>query len=197
MEVVAWFANETHSDRPECACPVIGAFVRSWNDSLPDKDRDRILLPLVSRIAGTKSTPDVEEARAWLATDWLIRTLTPSFLDLTPDLRQHADRLRALPPISCTSAADGAQPLIDAAGAAAMAAASDAAMAAAWDTAGSAAGAASWDAAGSVAYVAGAASMAAALDAAGAAADAALTPTVASLQASAVDLLERMIEVQP
>lgn len=32
MEAVAYLAGEPWSDRPECASPVIGAFLRSWND---------------------------------------------------------------------------------------------------------------------------------------------------------------------
>ena len=33
------------TDHPACVCPVIGAFMRSWNDALGDKDRNRLLLP--------------------------------------------------------------------------------------------------------------------------------------------------------
>lgn len=29
MEAAAWIAGEPHSDHPACACPVIGAFMRS------------------------------------------------------------------------------------------------------------------------------------------------------------------------
>ena len=34
MEFVAWLAEEPHSDAPDCACPVLAAFMRTWNDSL-------------------------------------------------------------------------------------------------------------------------------------------------------------------
>ena len=97
----------------------------------------------------------------------------------------------------------------DAARAAAGAAAAAAARAAAWDAAGDAAGDAAWAAAGDAAWAAawdaagdaaGAAAGDAARDAAAAAAwDAAgdaLTPTVAELQASALILLDRMIDVE-
>ena len=48
MEAVAYVAGEPWSDKPACACPVLGAFLRTWNDHLPtDADRDRLLRPLM------------------------------------------------------------------------------------------------------------------------------------------------------
>ena len=35
MEAVAWVAGEPWSDKPRCACPVIGDFLRHFNDGLP------------------------------------------------------------------------------------------------------------------------------------------------------------------
>lgn len=46
MEAVAYVAGEPWSDHPKCACPVLGAFMRAWNDGLPtDEDRTRLLRP--------------------------------------------------------------------------------------------------------------------------------------------------------
>lgn len=56
MEAVAYVAGEPWSDRPMCACPVIAAFLRRWNDCLPDDDRTLLLAPLIPRVIGTKST---------------------------------------------------------------------------------------------------------------------------------------------
>ncbi len=39
MEAVAYVAGEPWSDSPECVSPVIAAFLRSWNDSMPDAER--------------------------------------------------------------------------------------------------------------------------------------------------------------
>ena len=39
MEAVAWIAGERWSDHPKCASPVIGAFMRRWNDVLDDEGR--------------------------------------------------------------------------------------------------------------------------------------------------------------
>ena len=177
MEAVAWMAGEPHSDHPACACPVIGAFMRSWNDALPDDAmRTRLLRPLIPILAGSRSNKAVELNRSWLAIDWLARDHAPAWLSLCDDLRAHAVALRALPPITDAASARAAQPTLAAAGAAAGDAARAAAWAAARDAAWAAARAAAWDAAGD-------------------AARAALAPVVASLQVSALDLIDRMLAV--
>jgi len=207
MEAVAYVAGEAWSDHPECASPVLGAFLRSWNDSLPDDDR-QMLKALIPRLVGTKASKAVEEKRAWMATDWLARECAPAFLRLA-GLTEHAETLEGLAALTTTKRAEKAQPKLAAAGAAAW----DAARAAAWDAAGAAAWAAAWDAAWDAARAAaraaawdaagaaaGAAARAAAWDAARAAAEAAagaaLEPTVKQLQQSALLLVERMIEAK-
>ena len=174
MEAVAYVAGEPWSDKPACACPVLGAFMRAWNDDLPEADRDRLLRPLVRRLVGSRSTPEVEARRSWLAMDWLVRTNAPTWLRLVPALVPHADALTDLPPI------------VDAQTAAAHQSTFNAACAAAGDAADVAARAAAVDAAE-------AAACAAAGDAAEAAARAALQPTTATLQRSALDLVDRML----
>ena len=204
MEAVSYVAGEPWSDTPACACPVLGAFLRTWNDHLPtDADRDRLLRPLVLRLAGSRSTPEVEARRHRLAMDWLVRTHAPTWLRLTPALVPHADALTDLPPLADAQtaaativAAGGAARA--AAGAAAGGAAGGAARAAAGAAAGGAARAAAgdavWHAAGATATDAAVnAARAAAGDAARAAARAALQPTVATLQLSALDLVDRML----
>ncbi len=71
MEIVAWLANEPHSDHPQCTCPALGAFCRSWNDTLSDDARDRLLKPLLPRLLNTRSTAAVTDRRGWMALDWL------------------------------------------------------------------------------------------------------------------------------
>jgi hypothetical protein len=221
MEAVAWVAGEPHSDHPKCVSPVVAAFCRRWQDDLDDAGRQR-LKPYIPRMIGTAGSAAAEEVRAWLVTDWLVRVHTPAWLDVA-GLKEQASALRALPPIDATDSARDAQPTIeaarekaaaardaawaaardaawDAARAAAWAAARDAAWAAARDAAWDAARAAAWDAAWDAAWAAaGAAAGDAAWDAAWAAAWdaawAALKPTVVTLQDSAFDLLDRMIEV--
>ena len=217
MEAAAWIAGEPWSDHPTCASPVIASFMRSWNDSLSDDDR-QMLVPYVVRVVGTANGAKIENARAWMATDCLVRTQTPMWLRLAK-LPDQAAELEALIPLTNTATARKAQPTIEAArsradaawaaaGAAAWAAAGAAAGAAAWaagraagraaawdagrDAAGAAAWAAAWAAAGAAA---GAAARDAARDAAWDAAWAALRPTVVVLQLSALELLDRMIDL--
>ena len=134
MEAVAWVAGEPHSDHPVCACPVIGAFLRQWNDSIStDEARTRLLKPLVPRLVGSKSTEAVEVRRSYLALDWLAREYAPAWLSLRNDLKAHAVALRGLAPLTDTASCAAAQTTLDAARAAAGAAARAAAWAAARD----------------------------------------------------------------
>ena len=101
MEAVAFFAGEPWSDHPACTSPVVSRFVQAWNDSLSDEDRDR-LIPAekwVPRLVGSRSDDATEERRAFLALDWLVRVHTPAWLDLVPELAEHAATLRGLPEV--------------------------------------------------------------------------------------------------
>src|SRR6266487_716019 len=68
MEAVAWAAGREHTDRPPCVSPLIATFLRSWNDSLNDQDR-QMLKPYVFKVLNTATGKADEETRAWLATD--------------------------------------------------------------------------------------------------------------------------------
>ena len=222
MEAVAYVAGEPWSDSPACACPVISAFLRSWNDSLPsDAERDRLLKPLIPKLVNT-CNKKLEMKRSLMAADWLVRVHTPEWLRLAGRIKQ-AESLEQLPEITSMAQIPSIRGPIEAvrddayaawaaawdaagdaaraaAGAAARAAAGDAAWAAARaaarDAARDAAWAAAWDAAGDAAGAAAwAAARAAARDAArdGDAAWEKFSPTVKKLQNSALQLVERMI----
>ena len=174
MEAVAMLAGEGWSDHPRCAGPVIGAFLRNWNDWLPDDERQQ-LKQYIPRLVGSKGTEAQEAERAWLANDWLIRVQTPAWLRLA-GMTEQADLLTGMQPVNpetCPSIMPALKAVRSDA-AAAGAAAWAAARAAAWDAAGDAAGGAAGDAAGDAAWdAAGDAAWDAAWDAAGAAAGAA------------------------
>jgi len=195
MELVSWIAGEPWSAHPECACPVIGSFMRSWNDGLPDDERTTLLLPLIPRLVGTRGSKALEERRSLMAGDWLVRVNTPAWLRLV-GLTVHADALASLPEIISLKQVPSIKGPIEAArvgAAAAGAAAWDAAWAAAGDAARAAAGAAAWDAAWDAAWAAArgaarAAARAAAWDAAwDAARDAAWDAAGAAAGAAAWD----------
>src|SRR5712664_2641057 len=146
MEAVAFVAGEKWSDNPECACPVISAFLRSWNDGLPtDADRDRLLKNLIPRLVNTRNK-SLEEKRSLMAADWLVRVHTPAWLRLA-GLVQQAESLEPLPEITSMSQIPSIRGPIEAVrndATAARDAAWAAAGTAAWAAAGTAARDAAW-----------------------------------------------------
>src|ERR1700761_4831451 len=171
MEAVAFVAGEPWTDSPNCASPGIAAFLRSYNDSVDDETRQS-LKQYIPRLVGTRGSEKLEERRALIAADWLVRTHTPAWLRLA-GLTTQADALASLPEITSMAQVPSIKGPLEAArqdADAAGDAAGDAAWAAAWAAAGDAAG----DAAGAAARAAAwAAARAAAGDAAGDAAGAA------------------------
>jgi hypothetical protein len=177
MEWCAYIAKEPHSDQPVCVSPVLKSFCIAFNDALPDDQRQR-LRPYLTRCIGTAGD-GLDERRAWLATDWLIRECAPAWLDLA-GLHKNAQNLRSLGRVLSTERAAAVQGELNSARSEA-AAAWDAARAAAGDAAGDAARAAAWAAAG---------------DAAWDAARAALKPTSVALIDSAFVLLDEMLPTE-
>ena len=182
MEWVSVFADERkigdQTDSPKCTSRVLTNFAIAFNDSLDNETRQR-LIPFIPRLVGTAGNTKLDNLRAWMATDWLVRTYAPAFLRLTPSLVEHADTLAALPPITNAASATKAQAKISAAYSAARSAARSAADSAARSAAYSAAHSAADSAAHSAAH---------------SAARSALAPTVAELQESAFALFDRMID---
>ena len=176
MEAVAYIAGEPWSDHPQCASPVIAAFMRSWNDSLPsDAERERLLLPFIPKIVGTRGSEALEHRRSLMAADWLVRVHTPAWLRLA-GLEDQALSLEGLPEITSMAQVPSIRGPIEAVRIDAVAAG-----AAAWAAAGDAARDAAWAAAGAAAR---------------AAAGAKLKPTQDALQQSALALVERMIAAE-
>lgn len=80
MEAVAYVAGERWSDAPACASPVIGAFLRAWNDCLPDDDR-QTLKRYIPRLVGSNGTAEQENARTCQASAY---HLVDRMLDVRP-----------------------------------------------------------------------------------------------------------------
>ena len=96
MEWVSHLAGEPHSDQPKCVSPVLRAICIALNDSLEDEPRQR-LRPYLARTIGT-ANDGLDEARSWMAIDWLVRTYTPAWL-IPAGLLAPAARLSNLPPV--------------------------------------------------------------------------------------------------
>jgi len=94
MEAISYIAGEEFSEHPECACPVITAFMISFNDSLPDNaSRDRWIKPLIPAIIGSRVFLeaggidfDVQHKRGVISGDAVLRRLIPFTLDIMADL---------------------------------------------------------------------------------------------------------------
>jgi hypothetical protein len=198
MELASYLAHQPWSDSPKCVSPVLGAFLRSWNDALNDHDR-QMLKPYARKVLKTAGSHEVDLKRSWMAMDWLAREFAPAWLRAA-GLKDHAEALEGLTALVDDRSAQKAQPKLEAAGLAARSAAESAAESAAWSAAGSAAESAAWLAAESTARSAArsaaeSAARSAAESAAWLAAWSALEPTVKILQESALKLLDRMISV--
>ena len=81
MEMVAWFAGEKHSDKPDCASNVLGTYGIGLNDRMPDDVRDRLLKPVVPMIAGTFD-PANEQPRGKFLAMWSVSKVLPIILRL-------------------------------------------------------------------------------------------------------------------
>jgi len=62
MELASLIADEDFTDRPQCVCPVIGSFLRGWNDRAGYHERQR-LEPYARRIVGSRAGRDETRQR--------------------------------------------------------------------------------------------------------------------------------------
>jgi hypothetical protein len=93
MEAVAYLAGEPFSDHPKCASPIVGAFLRSWNDRLDDQTRQR-LKSYVVRLVGTAGSDNDERRRRDMLWEWVLGTLVPTWLE-TAGMHAEAKDVRA------------------------------------------------------------------------------------------------------
>lgn len=140
--------NEKFGDDPRSVSPVISAFLKEWNDDLEDEPRQK-LKQFIPRIANSVLTEDIEEFRAWTATDWLVRVQAPVWLGAA-GLDEFAEALGQQDPVVFPDQARNVQKVLDEAAAYANVGAKD--MSRDWGEAGEAAwakvGPKSWEAAG-------------------------------------------------
>ncbi len=72
MELASMLAGERFSDQPRSVSPVIGSFLRTYNDRVDD-DRRQDLYAYAARVVGTRAPRPVERARARLCIAWARR----------------------------------------------------------------------------------------------------------------------------
>ena len=86
-------AGEPFNDRPQSVCPVIGSFLRAYNDRIDD-GRRQDLYGYAAKVVGSRASRDVEHARAERLSAWAFELRWSGWLPcLVPA------RLRAFVPI--------------------------------------------------------------------------------------------------
>ncbi|MEO6859467.1 MAG: hypothetical protein ABI323_12925 [Solirubrobacteraceae bacterium] len=83
MELASMLADEPFSDRPQSVCPVIGAFLRAYNDRVDDRWRQD-LYAYAAKVVGTRSTISVEGQRAQMCREWARQTRAGGALPAQP-----------------------------------------------------------------------------------------------------------------
>src|SRR4051794_40947658 len=63
MEVVSMLAGERFTDRPQTACPVIGAFLRAYNDIVGDAPRQEMLACAANVVDSRRPEAEPERVR--------------------------------------------------------------------------------------------------------------------------------------
>jgi len=69
MELASMLAGEQFSDRPTSVCPVIGGFLRSYNDAIDDEHRQD-LYDYAGLAVGTRGGSELERARQERCVAW-------------------------------------------------------------------------------------------------------------------------------
>ncbi len=103
--------GEKFGDKPRTVSKVVANMLRVWNDELEDEPRQE-LKPYIEKVIGSVLTDDVEEHRAWRATDWLVRVQAPAWLRAA-GLEELAEELENEEPIWTPDRARATQPLLD------------------------------------------------------------------------------------
>lgn len=69
MELASMLAGEPFTDHPAAVCPVIGSFMRAYNDSIDDSRRQD-LYGYASMVVGSRTSADLQRTRAEFLTAW-------------------------------------------------------------------------------------------------------------------------------
>jgi hypothetical protein len=71
MELASMLAREPFSDHPQSVCPVIGSFLRSYNDLIDDRRRQD-LYAYAAKVVGSRATERVQRARTERLAEWAL-----------------------------------------------------------------------------------------------------------------------------
>src|SRR5437764_13434333 len=71
MELASMLAGEPFSDHPASVCPVIGSFLRAYNDSVDDRRRQD-LYGYAASVVGSRAGMSVQRERAERLAEWAL-----------------------------------------------------------------------------------------------------------------------------
>lgn len=71
MELASMLAGEPFNDHPRSVCPVIGAVLRAYNDSVDDERRQDLYV-YAAKVVGSRGPTSLERARAQQVTSWIL-----------------------------------------------------------------------------------------------------------------------------
>ena len=97
MEAAAFVAGREHTDHPPCVAAPIAAFLRNYNDRIPDEPRQD-LVQFLEPVLDTAGDGQ-DERRRWLAADHAVRVFTPVWLEAA-GLDEQATALRRVKPLT-------------------------------------------------------------------------------------------------
>ena len=72
MELASMLAGEPFTDHPASVCPVIGSFLRAYNDSI-DSKRRQTLYEYASKVVGSRGSVKIQQTRATRLAEWAER----------------------------------------------------------------------------------------------------------------------------
>ena len=96
MELASMLAGEPFSDHPASVCPVIGSFLRAYNDSIDDRRRQD-LYAYAARAVGTRAGIAVQRERADRLSEWAVEMQRRRWTRLLPPSRLRIAGLRRHP----------------------------------------------------------------------------------------------------
>jgi hypothetical protein len=83
MELASMLAGEPFSDHPASVCPVIGSFLRAYNDSVDDRRR-QALYAYAARVVGSRAGVSVQRERADRLMEWTMEMRRRRWTRLLP-----------------------------------------------------------------------------------------------------------------
>ncbi len=98
MELASMLAGERFGDHPDCVCPVIGSFLRTYNDFVDD-DRRQDLYAYAAEVVGSRAAPHVQWARAERLKSWATENLRRRWTRFMLPPRLRAIRRLGNPPL--------------------------------------------------------------------------------------------------